>query len=84
VTGPFKSFDRTSDLSGLTMRVLFHSGEFDEARPDTVREQAALTPNAEVAIIPGAGHLTMIDAPEQANAAIRNFLVRAESEADAR
>jgi proline iminopeptidase len=84
VTGPLKSFDRTSDLSSLTMPVLFHCGEFDEARPDTVRKQAALTPNAEVAIIAGAGHLTMIDAPEQANAAIRNFLVRVEREAYAR
>ena len=84
VTGPLKSFDRTSDLSSLTVPVLFQCGEFDEARPDTVREQAALTPNAEVAIIPGAGHLTMIDAPEQANAAIRTFLVRVESEADVR
>jgi proline iminopeptidase len=84
VTGPLKTFDRTSDLSNLTMPVLFHCGEFDEARPDTVREQAALTPNAEVAIIPGAGHLTMIDAPEQANAAVRRFLMRVESEADVR
>jgi proline iminopeptidase len=84
VTGPLKTFDRTSDLSSLTMPVLFHCGEFDEARPNTVREQAALAPNAKVAIIPGAGHLTMIDAPEQANAAIRNFLVSVEAEAEAR
>jgi hypothetical protein len=33
------------------MPVLFQCGEFDEARPDTVREQAALVPNAEVAVI---------------------------------
>jgi proline iminopeptidase len=76
VIGPLQHFDRTGDLNRLTMPVLFHCGEFDEARPDTVREQAALTPDAEVAIIPGAGHLTMIDAPEQANAALRNFLAR--------
>ena len=84
VTGPLKSFDRTADLSSLTMRVLFHCGEFDEARPVTIREEAALSSNADVVIIPGAGHLTMIDAPEQANTAIRNFLVRVESEADLR
>jgi proline iminopeptidase len=83
VIGPLQHFDRTADLNRLTMPVLFHCGEFDEARPDTVREQAALTPNAEVAIIPGAGHLTMIDAPEQANAAIRSFLARVEREVDA-
>jgi proline iminopeptidase len=84
VTGPLKTFDRTPDLSNLMMPVLFHCGEFDEARPDTVREQAAQTRNAEVAIIPGAGHLTMIDAPEQANAAIRMFLGRVESDANRR
>jgi proline iminopeptidase len=83
VTGSLKSFDRTSELASLTMPVLFHCGEFDEARPDTVREQAALTPNAEVAIIAGAGHLTMIDAPERATGAIRDFLARVESAAPA-
>jgi proline iminopeptidase len=79
VTGSLKNFDRTSELRTLSMPVLFHCGEFDEARPDTIREQAALTPYGEVVIIPGAGHLTMIDAPEQANSAIRDFLVRVES-----
>ena len=79
VTGSLKSWDRTSELGTLTMPVLFHCGEFDEARPDTIREQAAVTPDAEVAIIPGAGHLTMIDAPEQANNAIRDFLARVET-----
>jgi hypothetical protein len=79
VTGPLKSFDRTADLGALTMPVLFHCGEHDEARPDTVREHAALTPGATVAIIPGAGHLTMLDAPEHANRVIRDFLCRVES-----
>ena len=82
VTGSLRSFDRTSDLGTLTMPVLFQCGEFDEARPDTVREQAGRTPHAELAIIAGAGHLTMIDAPELANGAIRNFLARLENEAD--
>jgi proline iminopeptidase len=79
VTGTLKSYDRTSDLGTLTMPVLFHCGEFDEACPNTVRQQAALVPNATVVIIPGAGHLTMIDAPEVANGAIRDFLARVEN-----
>jgi proline iminopeptidase len=79
VTGTLKDFDRTADLASLTMPVLFHCGEFDEARPETMREQAALTPDAVVAVIPGAGHLTMIDAPEHANAAIRDFLALVEN-----
>jgi proline iminopeptidase len=76
VTGTLKSFDRTEDLRSLTMPVLFSCGEFDEARPETVREQAAMTPHAEVVVVPGAGHLTMIDAPQALNAAIRDFLSR--------
>jgi proline iminopeptidase len=78
VTGTLREFDRTGDLSALPMPVLFHCGEFDEALPETMHEQAAMTPDAEVAVIPGAGHLTMIDAPEQANGAIREFLTRVE------
>jgi proline iminopeptidase len=81
VTGTLRSFDRTSELGSLNMPVLFHCGEFDEACPDTVREQAGLTPNAEVAVIAGAGHLTMIDAPELANGTIRNFLAKVDNEA---
>ena len=74
VTGTLKGFDRTAQLRKLTMPVLFHCGEFDAARPETIREQAAMTPNSKVAIIQGAGHLTMIDAAEEANLAIREFL----------
>lgn len=84
VTGSLKNYDRTADLRTLRMPVLFHCGEFDEARPDTVREQAALTPKGEVVIIPGAGHLTMIDAPEQANSAIRDFLAKVETSSASR
>jgi pimeloyl-ACP methyl ester carboxylesterase len=42
------------------------------------KEHAALTPGAELVVIPGAGHLTMIDAPEEANRAVREFLARVE------
>jgi proline iminopeptidase len=78
VTGTLKDYDRTASLQALIMPVLFHCGEFDEALPETVREHAAMTPRAEVVVIPGAGHLTMIDAPVAANRAIREFLSRVE------
>jgi proline iminopeptidase len=77
-TGTLKTFDRTAELASLTLPALFHAGEFDETRPETAREHAALAPNAEFVMIPGAGHLTMIDAPEAANGAIREFLSRVE------
>ena len=77
-TGTLKDFDRTADLPSLTWPALFHAGEFDETRPETAREHAALTPNAEFVMIPNSGHLTMIDAPDDANRAIREFLGRVE------
>ena len=74
VTGTLRDFDRTADLGSLPMPVLFLCGEFDEALPSTVHEQAAMTPKSEVVIIRGAAHLTMIDAPEETNRVIRGFL----------
>jgi len=78
-TGVLKTFDRTKDLPSLRLPVLFHSGEFDECRPETAREHAAMTPGAEIVIIPGAAHLTMIDAPKASNDAVRTFLTRVET-----
>ena len=77
--GTLKDFDRTAELKSLTMPVLFQAGELDETRAETAREHAALVPNAEVAIIPASGHLTMIDNPDAANRAIREFLARVEA-----
>jgi proline iminopeptidase len=79
VTGELLTFDRTAELSMLSMPTLFLCGEFDEATPSTVRAQAAMTPDAEVVIIPGSGHLTMIDAPDVSNGAIRDFLNRVDA-----
>jgi proline iminopeptidase len=73
-TGVLKTFDRAKDLPSLRLPVLFHSGEFDECRPETAREHAAMTPGAKCVVIPGAAHLTMLDAPKAATDAIRGFL----------
>ena len=83
VTGTLRDFDRTAELRGLTMPLLYVCGEYDEARPDTVRRHAALTPGAAVAVVPGAGHLTMIDAPDETNRVIREFLSTVEADAPA-
>jgi proline iminopeptidase len=77
-TGVLKTFDRTKELASLRLPVLFHSGEFDECRPETAREHAAMTPGAEFTLIRGAAHLTMLDAPAASVDAIRRFLSRVE------
>jgi proline iminopeptidase len=78
-TGVLKTFDRTKDLASLRLPVLFHSGEFDECRPETAREHAAMTPGAEFKVIAGAAHLTMLDAPAASVDAVRKFLSRVET-----
>jgi proline iminopeptidase len=81
VTGSLRTFNRTADLASLQMPVLFLCGEFDEALPRTASEQAALVPRSACVVVPGSGHLTMIDAPEATNRAISDFLTGAEQAA---
>jgi proline iminopeptidase len=78
-TGVLKTFDRTKDLASLRLPVLFLNGEFDECRPETARAHAAMTPGAALTVIPGAAHLTMLDAPAASSDAVRKFIGRVET-----
>jgi proline iminopeptidase len=73
-SGSLQTYEREADLPRLTLPVLFLSGEFDTCTPDAARHFASQTPNAEVAVIPGAGHVTTLDNPDATNAAVRAFI----------
>lgn len=73
-TGTLLNFDRTDRLHELNMPVLFIAGEFDEARPETMHRFASLVPNAEVEIIADAGHMAMVDKPEEYAAVVSSYL----------
>lgn len=73
-TGELASYDRRDALSTINVPTLFIGGEFDEATPSTVKAYAASVQGAEVAIISGAAHLTMQDAPLENNQVIKDFL----------
>jgi proline iminopeptidase len=75
-TGTLKDFDATGWIGGIDVPVLFTTGEFDEARPPTVRRIAAMVPGAEMVVIPGAAHLTMHDNPDATNQVVGDFLRR--------
>jgi proline iminopeptidase len=64
-TGTLKTYDRIGRLRELTLPVLFLAGEFDEARPVTVRGFAARVPGARFELIRGAGHAFPVDEAEQ-------------------
>lgn len=73
-SGTLKYYDRTSDLGGVKIPVLYTTGEFDAARPVTVRYYHSLTPDSRFLIISGAGHVTMHDNALAELEAIEGFL----------
>jgi pimeloyl-ACP methyl ester carboxylesterase len=67
--------DRTADLASIAVPTLVLVGEHDAITgPDESRAMAAALPNAQLAIIPNAGHLAPLENPDAANEAILTFL----------
>ena len=77
-TGTLRDFDRTDRLHELSLPVLFLVGEYDEARPETMREFQELVSGSQVTVIPDAAHLSNWDQPEAFNAAVNEFLAGVE------
>jgi proline iminopeptidase len=77
-TGTLRDYDRIDRLPELNLPVLFLVGEYDEARPETVREFQAVVPGSAVRVIPDAGHVSNVDQPEAFNAAVKEFLAGVE------
>jgi proline iminopeptidase len=73
-TGSLKEFDLTSRLGMLRLPVLFVTGEFDEARPETVAGYARRVRGARMEVVPGAAHALLQDAEERTKAVIGEFL----------
>ncbi len=82
-TGTLLEYDRTDRLHEIDVPVLLLAGEWDEARPETMHEFAALIPRSTVEILPDAGHVSMVDQPEAFAAAIQAHMRRVEGEATA-
>ena len=73
-TGTLIDFDRTTDLDKIEEPILFVTGEYDEARPETMYKYQKMSKNASVEIIDNAAHMTMIDQPEKMAEAVGSFL----------
>lgn len=74
ITGTLKTYDVTAQLGTIRVPTLYTVGEFDEADPPTIRHFAELTPGAQVAVLPGAAHLTPWDARDENIRIVREFL----------
>lgn len=78
-TGTLLDFDVTGRLHEIDVPVLFLTGEFDEARPETVAGFQKLIKGARFEVIGGAGHLTLRKEPEHYRMLLEEFLDSAEA-----
>lgn len=77
-TGTLKTYNNIESLKRVTVPTLFITGEFDEARPQTVRYFQTLVGGSQMKVIDGAGHGTMHDNRVQNIEAIQSFLASLE------
>jgi pimeloyl-ACP methyl ester carboxylesterase len=69
--------DRRPDLAGIAAPTLVIVGAEDALTPVPLSQGlAAGLPDAELVVIPGAGHLTALERPREFAAAVRSFLAR--------
>jgi proline iminopeptidase len=78
-TGTLRNYDNHQNLRNVAIPALFTTGEFDEARPETVEKLSLLTPNSKFIIIPDAGHSTLNDNGQAMRTAIQEFLKNLEN-----
>ena len=73
--GALVAFDQRANLPRIAVPTLVVTGEFDRtAPPEVARRMAGHIPEAQLAILAGAGHLLNIEQPEAFNAALLAFL----------
>ncbi len=69
--------DTTEFLPKIKLPTLVICGSFDTLTPTTVmREMSEKIPDSEFAIVPGAGHMSPLENPENVNDLIKGFLKR--------
>lgn len=73
-SGTLQNYNREADLSKLDLPVLFTTGRYDEATPETVQYFKNLVPGSELLIFEKSAHMTMLDEPDAYADAVRKFL----------
>ena len=69
------TFDRQAALGGIGVPTLLVGGEFDRvAAPAVMKQMAAAIPRARYAELPGIGHLMNLEAPEEFDGLLLDFL----------
>ena len=81
-TGNLSDFDVTASLGDIDIPVLYITGEFDEARPQTVARFQQMTPGAQMVVIKGVAHASLSRAPDTYRNTIEKFYDWIEGTAD--
>ncbi|MGK2925585.1 MAG: proline iminopeptidase-family hydrolase [Lysobacterales bacterium] len=82
-TGTLIDFDVTGRLHEIDAPVLFITGEFDEARPETVAGFQQQVPGARLAVMEDVAHYSLVKDPEGYMAILEEFLDAAEAKVEA-
>ena len=70
-----RDLDFSGRLAGIRARTLVIAGEKDAGTPPAMSEAIVeAVPGAELAVIPGAAHLSAVEKPREFNALVRRFL----------
>lgn len=78
-TGTLKDYDRIGRLSELNLPVLFVTGQYDEARPETVEYYHGLVNGSKFEVLPDAGHGVYLDRTDLFNNSLVDFFAEVES-----
>lgn len=81
-TGNLLNYNRLKDLPKITVPTLLTAGEFDEARPSSVRYFTSIIPGAQFKLIPQAAHSTMMDNPREYIGVLREYLRKMDALSD--
>ena len=79
-TGTLLDFDISDRLHEIEVPVLFITGEFDEARPETIRKFHESVPGSKFIVVEGVGHSSYSRKPEEFRASLEDFLDWAETQ----
>ncbi len=79
-TGILKDYDNASALSSINVPTLFLTGEFDEARPSTIKKFRDMVEGSEFVMISSAGHSSMMDNTNEYNTAVSTFLKKVDQQ----
>ncbi len=74
ITGTLMNKDLTEELSKINVPVLFTCGEFDEARPETVRYFQSKVSDCDLHVFKGASHSHILESTKEYISVVSKFL----------